>query len=215
MGQRFYHRFAVIQNLSTPLVLGMDFMMRASVVIQVPSRTVVLSDVPEAEAELEGVDVMAPNQSLLSLQDGSSLDMKVDGAALNEGEKFKLGEFLRSFAELFDGHLGHTSIVEHTMDTGQARPIHLAPYRTSPAKKELIERQIDMMLAEGIIEPASGLRRSLSFKKPSGEPRFCVDYRGLNRLTVKNLYPLPKIDEYLDFLARGNFVSTIDLDRGY
>lgn len=120
MGQRFYHRFAVIQNLSTPLILGMDFMMRASGVIQVPSRTVVLGDVPEAEAELEGVDVMTLNHSLLGLQDGSSwLDTNVDGAALNEGEKVKLAELLRSFAELFDGHLGHTSIVEHTVETGQ------------------------------------------------------------------------------------------------
>ncbi|XP_016419901.1 uncharacterized protein LOC107749302 [Sinocyclocheilus rhinocerous] len=81
--------------------------------IGVPSRTVVLGDEPEAEAELEGVDVMMPNHSLLGLQDGSScLDTKVDGAALNEGEKVKLAELLRSFAELFDGHLGHTSIVE-------------------------------------------------------------------------------------------------------
>lgn len=89
----------VIQNLSIPLVLGMDFMVRTSVVIQVPSRTVVLGDVPEAEGELEGFDVMMPNHSLLGLQDGSScLDMKVDGAALNKGEKIKLAKLLRSFA---------------------------------------------------------------------------------------------------------------------
>ncbi|KAF4108412.1 hypothetical protein G5714_011171 [Onychostoma macrolepis] len=59
--------------------------------VQVPSRTVVLGDMPEDETELEGVDVMTPNHSLLGLQDGGScLDTKVDGAALNEGEKVKL-----------------------------------------------------------------------------------------------------------------------------
>ncbi|XP_058603950.1 retrovirus-related Pol polyprotein from transposon 297 [Onychostoma macrolepis] len=73
------------------------------------------------------------------------------------------------------------------------------------------------MLAEGIIEPASGPWTApiVIVQKPSGEPRFCVDYQGLNRLTVKDSYPLPRIDESLDFLARGNFVSTIDLARGY
>lgn len=88
MGQRFYHRFAVIENLSAPLVLGMDFMMRASVVIQVPSRTVVLGDVPEASEELEGVDLMSPSHSILGLaSSSSSLATKVDEAALNDGEK--------------------------------------------------------------------------------------------------------------------------------
>lgn len=106
--------------------------------------------------------------------------------------------------------------MEHKIDTGHAQPIHLAPYRTSPAKKELIERQIDMMLAGGIIEPASGLWAApiIFVQMPSGKPRFCTNYRGLNRLTVKDLYPLPRIDESIDFLPRGNFVSTIDLARG-
>lgn len=68
MGERFYHHFAVIQNLSALLVLGMDFMVRASVVNQVPSRTVVLSDVPEAAVELEGVDLMTPGHSMLGFK---------------------------------------------------------------------------------------------------------------------------------------------------
>lgn len=88
-------------------------------------------------------------------------------------KKIKLAE-LRYFAELFDGQLSHTSIVEHKID----RLIHLALYHTSSAKKELIEQQIDMILAEGIIEPASGLWVTpiISIQKPSGEPWFCVDY---------------------------------------
>ncbi len=52
-------------------------------------------------------------------------------------------------------------------------------------------------------------------KKPCGDHRFCVDYRGLNHLTLKDSYPLPRIDESLDFLARGKFLTTLDLTRGY
>lgn len=68
MGQRFYYRFVVIQNLSAPLVLGIDFMMRTSVVIQVPSKTVVLGDVSEATVELEGVVLITPSHNMLGLQ---------------------------------------------------------------------------------------------------------------------------------------------------
>ncbi len=121
---------------------------------------------------------------------------------------------LRGF---FDGHLGHTSLIEHAINNGDAKLVHLAPYRTSPAKKELIESKIKDMLREGIIEPASGPWTApvVIVPKQSGEPRFCVDYRALNKLTVKDSYPLPRIDESLDFLARGTFISTIDLARGY
>ncbi|KAK3513971.1 hypothetical protein QTP70_000296 [Hemibagrus guttatus] len=73
------------------------------------------------------------------------------------------------------------------------------------------------MLKEGIIEPATGPLAApvVIVQKPGGEPRFCVDYRGLNQLTVKDSYPLPRVDESLDFLSQGKFLTTIDLTRGY
>ncbi|XP_056332072.1 retrovirus-related Pol polyprotein from transposon 297 [Danio aesculapii] len=73
------------------------------------------------------------------------------------------------------------------------------------------------MLSEGIIEPAVGPWAApvVIVQKPCGEPQFCVDYRGLNQLTVKDSYPLPRVDESLDFLSRGKFLTTIDLSRGY
>ncbi|KAK3529642.1 hypothetical protein QTP70_032519 [Hemibagrus guttatus] len=118
---------------------------------------------------------------------------------------------------LITGHLGHTSLIEHSIDTGDAKPVHLPPYRTSPTKKQLIKDQIGKMLNEGIIEPATGPWAApvVIVQKPCGEPRFCMDYRGLNQLTVKDSYPLPRVNESLDFLSRGKFLTTIDLARGY
>lgn len=118
---------------------------------------------------------------------------------------------------MFDGHLGHTSMAEHMIDTGSAKPINLPPYRTSPEKKRIIESQIKQMMEEGIIEPSSSPWAApvVIVKKPCGEPRFCVDYRGLNQLTLKDSYPLPRVDESLDFLSRGKFITTLDLSRGY
>ncbi len=74
-----------------------------------------------------------------------------------------------------------------------------------------------MMLDESIIEPSSSpwAVPVVIVKKPCGDYRFCVDYRGLNHLTLKDSYPLPRIDESLDFLARGTFLTTLDLARGY
>ncbi|KAL7869755.1 hypothetical protein AOLI_G00137430 [Acnodon oligacanthus] len=147
----------------------------------------------------------------------SILHDKVEKASLNPEQKVELGQLLEELYDLFDGHLGHTSLAKHFIDTGDARPISLPPYCTSPAKKKIIEDQIQKMLEEEIIEPSSSPWAApvVIVKKPCGEPRFCVDYRGLNQLTVRDSYALHRFDESLDFLSRGKFLSTIDLARGY
>lgn len=73
------------------------------------------------------------------------------------------------------------------------------------------------MLDEGIIEPALGPWASpmVIVPKSSSEWRFCVDNRSLNNITVRNSHPMPRIDDSLDFLSRGKFISTTDLARGY
>lgn len=218
MGQRFYHRFAIVPRLPSTLVLGMDFMLRASITIHIPSRTVVIGNDPLLIEEMEGKEVQESESSLLFMEVlSSALREKVEEACLSNAEKEQLSGLLESFSDLFDGHLGRTSLIEHSIDTGNAKPVHLPPYRTSPAKKRLIEDQIGKMLNDGIIEPATGPWAApvVIVQKPCGEPRFCVDYRGLNQLTVKDSYPLPRVDESLDFLSRGKFLTTIDLARGY
>lgn len=108
-----------------------------------------------------------------------------------------------------------TSLTEHSIDKGDAKPVHLPPYQTSPLKKQLPEDQIGKMLNEGIIEPIAGPWNApvVIFQKSCGEPWFCVDYCGLNQLTIKDSYPLPRVDEPLDFLSPGTFLTIIDNSR--
>lgn len=67
IGQHFYHRFAVLQSLSSPVILGMDFMLRSPVTLHAPSRTVVLGDEPVPFEEFEDVDLMMTSSDLLCL----------------------------------------------------------------------------------------------------------------------------------------------------
>ena len=121
------------------------------------------------------------------------------------------------FDSMFDSHLRHTSLTVHTIDTGDAEAINLPPYRTYPSKEEKIEEQVQHMLHDGIIEPSTGQRAApvVIVTKPGSDPRFCVDFRGLNQVTKRDSYPLPRIDESLDFLARGQFITTLDLALEY
>lgn len=221
MNKSFYQRFAIIHNLSTPFILGMDFMIRASVTIHVPSRTVLLDDVPCSvvdEEEERAVEPPIGKENIMSLDTlQSSLMEKLSEADLEVNQKEAMFSLLKQFDNMLDGHLGCTSLAEHVIDTGDAKPINLPPYRTSPAKKRIIEEQIQQMLRDNIIEPSTSPWAApvVIVNRPETDPRFCVDFRGLNQVTQKDSYPLPRVDESLDFLARGQFVTTLDLARGY
>lgn len=114
-------------------------------------------------------------------------------------------------------HLGRTGEVQHTIDTGDAPPIRLRPYRTSPGQREEIDTQITDMLSQNIIQESVSPWAApvVLVKKKDGTTRFCVDYRKLNEITKKDSYPLPRIDDTLDALQGSQIFSTLDLRSGY
>lgn len=118
----------------------------------------------------------------------------------------------------FDGRpLGQTSVVTHHINTGDARPIRRRPYRVSQTERGVIQREVDEMLKRDVIEPSSSPWASpiVLVKKKDGSWRFCVDYRHLNKITKKDVYPLPRIDDALDCLHGASYFSSIDLRSGY
>lgn len=98
------------------------------------------------------------------------------------------------------------------------KPTFKQPVRRAPAhlSKE-IERNIDEMLEYNIIEPSISPWASpiVLVKKKDNSYRFCVDYRRLNASTVKDAYPLPRIDESLEQLSGYSWFSTLDMFSGY
>lgn len=95
--------------------------------------------------------------------------------------------------------------------------VNIRPYRYTPEQKTEIENQVKEMLKAGLITPSISPFSSpvLLVKKKDLTWRFCVDFRHLNAITVKNTYPLPIIDELLDELAGSQWFSKLDLRAGY
>ena len=113
--------------------------------------------------------------------------------------------------------LGHTSIIRHEIFTGDHRPIKQAPRRMPLNKKEIVQKEVQAMLQNGIVEPSISPWSSpiVLVEKKDHCTRFCVDYRALNEITRKDCYPLPNIQDCFDALGGTSWFSSIDLQSGY
>ncbi|GJS82045.1 putative nucleotidyltransferase, ribonuclease H, partial [Tanacetum coccineum] len=98
-----------------------------------------------------------------------------------------------------------------------AAPVARAPYRLAPAEMKELAEQLKELSDKGFIRPSSSPWGApiLFVKKKDGSFRMCIDYRELNKLTVKNRYPLPRIDDLFDQLQGSSIYSKIDLRSGY
>lgn len=126
-----------------------------------------------------------------------------------------LCQYTHAFA-LTDSDLGTTNIVEHEIDVGGAHPIKEPLRRVPFHAAEEMNKHVEGMLRDGVIEPSSSPWAAgvVLVKKKDGSTRFCVDYRKLNSVTIKDAYPLPRIDESLDNLSGNAWFSTLDLAPG-
>ena len=117
------------------------------------------------------------------------------------------------YADIFpvpgDPLTGHTDAVEHDINTGDRPPIRCAPRRMSPQKMKREEECV----TEASDSPWSS--PVVLVTKKDGGTLFCVDYRQLNDATIKDAYPLPRIDDTLDMLAGKQWFSTLELASGY
>ncbi|KAD4385317.1 hypothetical protein E3N88_25485 [Mikania micrantha] len=98
-----------------------------------------------------------------------------------------------------------------------AKPIAKAPYRLAPSELQELMTQLQDLLDKGFIRPSISPWGApvLFVKKKDGSLRMCIDYRELNKVTVKNKYPLPRIDDLFDQLQGASWFSKIDLRSGY
>ncbi|GBG91846.1 hypothetical protein CBR_g53737 [Chara braunii] len=132
-------------------------------------------------------------------------------------------DLIREYHDIFPSSFSYAGIpplrdVEHSIQlVPDYRVHHQAPYRLSIPEATEFKRQLEELLRLGFIKPNNSPWGApvLFARKADGTLRLCIDYRGLNRYTVKNSYPVPPSDELFDRLAGNRFFTKIDLRSGY
>ena len=136
------------------------------------------------------------------------------------GQRSSLESLVKEYEDIFikpGGEVGYTDRTTHVINVGNALPVKIPPRKTSFAEKELIESTVSDLLQSGKIKGSYSPWASpiVLVKKKDGTMRFCIDYRRLNDVTVKDAYPLPRIEDALDSLSGAKYFSALDLASAY
>ena len=123
----------------------------------------------------------------------------------------------QSVFSLGDEDLGLCDRLKHTIPTTTDKPVYL-PHRTIPVQLQAeVRKCLDTWLRQGIIRPSRSPYASqvVIVRKKSGEIRLCIDFRALNAITIRDSFPLPRIEEALQAVKAAVWFTSFDLAQGY
>lgn len=180
-------RLYVVPSLSQSLYLGIDFWNAFSLA-------------PVMLSELSSAPDDSPNHH-----------------SLTAAERSRLDDVISLFPSCELEGLGNTSLIRHHIDVGSAMPIKQRHYPVSPAVQSTMYAELDRMLALGVIEESQSAWNSpvVLVRKSNGKARLCLDSRMLNKVTVKDAYPMPIIEGILGRLGETHYISSIDLKDAF
>lgn len=193
----------VVPDVDTPLILGIDFWRKFKLC-------------PKYIGSLNKTG--APNSSTDRLMNEKSTHV-TSYMKLDSYQRVIADDVIERFKAISyeERGLGRTNLITHRIDTGDAIPIRQRYYRMSPEKSRIINEQVQEMLQLDVIEPCESSWSSpvLVVNKKNGKPRFCLDSRKLNSVTIKDAYNLPYISEILDNLRDVRYLTSLDLSKSF
>lgn len=144
----------------------------------------------------------------------------IETGQLNENNKQQLLDLLNRYRDCFaenNSELGIAKSAELEIHLENNRPFTFRPYRMSASEQEIVKTMVEELVKDGIIRESNSSYSSpiLLVKKKNGESRLCIDYRKLNSQSIKDRYPLPRIDDQLDRLHGSCCFTSLDLRAGY
>jgi len=226
LGHKFQANLLPMKLAGFDIVLGMDWLSanharilcdKNSVVLSTPTGEIITIQGDKAPKSMKFISVMKAasylrKQGMVYM---ISIIMNVKGKELKEIPV--VSEYPDVFPEDLPGQPPDREVEFRIHLIPGTSPIAKSPYRLAPTEMQELKKQLDELLEKGFIRPSSSPWGApvLFVKKKDGSMRMCIDYRELNKVTIKNRYPLPRIDDLFDQLQGARYFSKIDLRSGY
>ncbi|GAU43227.1 hypothetical protein TSUD_241170 [Trifolium subterraneum] len=214
-GRHFGMDLVCIPLSGIDVIFGMNWLVFNQVHINCCEKTVIF---PKSEGSLF---LMNGEEVKESLNDHGELFMVFGSLKLEGGAKLNEIPVVSEFSDVFPediSDLPPEREVEFSIDlVPGTSPISMAPYRMSASELNELKKELEKLLEKKFIRPSVSPWGApvLLVKKKEGSMRLCIDYRQLNKATIKNKYPLPRIDDLMDQLVGACVFSKIDLRSGY
>jgi hypothetical protein len=209
-GVNFVANLIVLESKGIDVILGMEWLSNHKVLIDCAKKSIKLTTPEGKEMEFVAEPVVTDR--------GVANHAKVNQLDASQGsEMLVVNEFPDVFPEEFPG-MPPDRDIEFVIELKPATtPIYKTPYRTATLELVELKEHIKELLENGFIHPnSSSLGIPVIFVlKKDGTQMLCVDYRALNEVTIKNKYPLPRIDGLFDQLHAACVFSKINLRLGY
>ena len=226
--RELYVDLIILNMYDYDVILGMDFLSKYNATIECRYRRVTFKPSDNDEFSYLGEDQRKQKMIISSMKARRMLLSGCQGflatvVDTTQVEKSKpedivvVREFLDVFPEELPGLPPDREISFEIELLPGIAPVSKAPYRMAPAELKELQIQLQELLDKGFIRPSHSPWGApvLFVKKKDGTLRMCIDYRELNKLTIKNKYPLPRIDDLFDQLKGTSNFSKIDLRSGY
>ncbi|GJZ31256.1 reverse transcriptase domain-containing protein, partial [Tanacetum coccineum] len=192
---------------SFDVIVGMDWLSHNKAVIVCHEKVV---EIPLVDGEILRVHGERVEESTKALKNAKVDEPKISDISV-------VREFVEVFPDDLKGLPPQRQVEFRIELIPGATPVAKSPYRLAPSEMQELSEQLKELQDKGFIRPSHSPWGApvLFVKKKDGSMRMCIDYRELNKLTVKNRYPLPRIDDLFDQLQGARYFSKIDLRSGY
>jgi hypothetical protein len=208
------------------IILGMDWLSKYHACVDCFCKDILFKPLGAAKFKIQGDRNIGALKLISAIQATKLLRSGCSGylACVTEeklGRKIEEIPIVKEFMDVFPEELPRIPSdreIEFTIDLlPDTAPISKAPYRMAPLELKELKDQLQELLDKGFIRPSvfSWGAPVLFVKKKDGSMRLCINYRELNKVTIKNRYPLPRIDDLFDQLQGSQVFSKIDLRFGY
>ena len=226
-GQEFLADLILLDIHDFDVILGMNWLSRYHATVYCYRKEVRLCRPGQTEVVFYGLRKTLPNSIMTAIKANKMLRKSYPGylayaiEVRDSGSRLEDIPIVREFSDVFPEDLPGIPPdreIDFQIELAPGtEPISKAPYRMAPLELKELKVQMEELVSKGFVRPSTSPWGApvLFVKKKDGSLRLCNDYRELNKVTIRNQYPLPHIDDLFDQLQGARVLSKIDLRSGY